>query len=198
MKPRLQWIIIVMLLVVISGMAAWLKSEYTASVPRILYGDINNNGCKEKYILKKHQLAVWEGSRLIWQTPADWQINQIKLADADNNGQKELLLVVWKKGSFGISKPFWFKGPDSAFTCHLFVYRMMADRIKAEWCSSALEHPILHLDVKDSNTDGRNELLVTEGPGYGFAYSLRRHIFRQNTTWVWNGWGFERTNEPNP
>jgi len=66
---------------------------------------------------------VFENNHLIWHTPGEWQVNQIRLADADNNGQTELLLVIWKKGSFGKSKPFWFKGFDDKYTCHLFLYR---------------------------------------------------------------------------
>lgn len=142
--------------------------------------------------MKKQQLQVWEGSQLIWHTPEEWQIKQIKLADADNDGKQELLLLIWKKGSFGASKPFWLEGSDDEFSCHLFVYNLIAGRMKAEWCSSALEHPIIKLDVADSNADGLNELQVTEGPSDGFAYVLRQYFSFQHTRWVWNGWGFER------
>ncbi len=181
-----------MLLAVILGMAAWLKWGYKLSASQTLYGDTDDNGLREKYSLNNQQLHVYEGSQLIWHTPKEWQVKQIKLADADNNDQTELLLVIWKKGSFGNSKPFWFKGPDDQLTCHLFVYHLLAGRMKAVWCSSALEHPIIRLDVKDSNGDELNELQVTEGPSYGFAYPIRQYLNQQDTKWIWNDWGFKR------
>lgn len=182
----------VLLLTAILVTAARYKLIYERPVCQVLCHDIDGNGINEKYVLNKQRLKVWEDSHLIWQTPQEWQVKQIILADADNNEQKELSLVVWKKGSYGKSKPFWFKGPDDQYSCHLFIYRLLSGRMKAVWCSSALEHPIIHLDVLDRDDDGLKELIVTEGPRYGFAYALRQHINRHDTSWVWNGWGFER------
>ena len=192
MKSSLRWGIIVMLLAVILVMAAWQIWGYNPTAAQVISGDIDGNDLREKYMLGKNQLQVFEDSHLIWHTPKEWQVKQIKLADADNNGQKELLLVVWKEGSFGKSKPFWITGADDEYSCHLFLYRLAAGKMRAVWCSSALEHPIIRLDVKDSNADGLNELQVTEGPRYGFAYALRQYLSQQDTLWGWNDWGFER------
>ncbi|MEN6350615.1 MAG: hypothetical protein ABFD08_14615 [Syntrophomonas sp.] len=189
MKPILKRSIVVFLLAAILGLVVvdkWGSSSQT------VYGDIDRNGNQEEYLLKNQQLQVFENNHLIWHTPGEWQVNQIRLADADNNEQTELLLVIWKKGSFGKSKPFWFKGPDDKYTCHLFLYRLLSGRMKEVWCSSALVNPIIKLDVKDTDADGLNELNVREGPQTGFAYPLRKLFSHQNTTWIWNGWGFTR------
>lgn len=184
------WITILLILAVILGMAAWLTGRQTAS--QLFSIDTDNNGLKERYALQEQAVQVFERSRQIWKTPDEWQVQQILVADIDNNQQKELLLVLWKKGSFGDVKPFWLKGPDNKISCHLFVYRMRSGRMKAIWCSSALQYPIIKLAVKDSNADGLNELQVIEGPEYGPAYRLQQIFRRQHTEWVWNGWGFER------
>ncbi|MEN6463275.1 MAG: hypothetical protein ABFC94_18145 [Syntrophomonas sp.] len=180
---------VVLLLAVVLGLAI---SDKWGSSAQTVYGDIDGNGIREKYLLKDQQLQVFENNRLLWHTPREWQVKQIKLADADNNKQTELLLVIWKKGSFGKSKPFWFKGPDDKYTCHLFLYRLRSGRMKEAWCSSALQHPIINLDVNDNDADGLNELNVREGPQTGFAYPLRQLFFHRNTRWIWNEWGFEK------
>ncbi len=189
MESILKRLTVALLLAVVLGLAV---SDKWGSSSQTIYGDIDGNGDREKYVLKKQQLQVFENNRLLWYTPEEWQIKQIELADADNNQQTELLLVIWKKGSFGNSKPFWFKGPDDKFTCHLFLYRLRSGKMKEVWCSSALQHPIINLDVKDSDADGLNELNVREGPPAGFAYPLRQLFYHQDTRWIWKDWGFAK------
>jgi len=189
MKTVLKWICLVILLAAVVWMAAGNRS---GSAVQTIYRDTDGNGYQEKYRLTDHQLRIYENDRLIWQSPQEWTIRQICLADADNDKQTELVMVVWKHGSFGNAKPFWFKGPDNEYTCHLFLYRMVSGRLKEVWCSSALVNPIIEMKVEDSNQDGLNELNVVEGPRAGFAYSLRQLFHRQETTWIWDSWGFKR------
>lgn len=189
MKAALKWGVIIILLTIILAVAVSFKGS---SVSQTIYGDTDGNGSQEKYVLRNQQLQVFEDNRLIWNTPRDWKIKQIKLADADNNKQTEILLVIWKNGSFGKSKPFWIKGQDNNYTCHLFLYRLLSGKMKEVWCSSALEYPIINLDVKDSNADGLNELNVLQGPRAGFAYALRQYVNQQETKWLWSDWGFKR------
>ena len=101
-------------------------------------------------------------------------------------------MVLWKKGSFGPSKPLWGEGPDDEYSNHLFMYLVLEDRVKPVWCSSALDRPIVELEVKDVNQDGKNELQVLEGPEYGPAYALRLVFSHSPSCWVWQGWGFVR------
>lgn len=189
MRSILKRFTIALLLAVILGVA--ISNKLVAS-SRTMYGDIDENGAREEYVLQSQQLQVFENSRLLWQTPGEWQVKQVRLADADNNKQTELLLVIWKKGSFGKSKPFWVKGPDDKYTCHLFLYRLRSGRMKEVWCSSALQYPIIDLDVKDTDADGLNELNVREGPETGFAYPLRQFFLRRDSKWIWKDWGFAR------
>jgi poly-gamma-glutamate synthesis protein (capsule biosynthesis protein) len=146
----------------------------------------------ETYQLKKGQLTVQAGDGVLWQSPRQWRIQSCLTADADNDGAEELLLVLWKKGSFGPSKPMWQEGKDDEYSNHLFLYRLVAGKIKPAWCSSALIHPIIKLEVKDINNDGKNELKVVEGPEAGTAYSLRRFFNHHQTEWIWSGWGFAK------
>lgn len=152
--------------------------------------DLDDNGQAETYRLEKGHLTIREGERLLWESPKDWSIQSCLTADADNDVAEELLLVLWKNGSFGPSKPMWQKGRDDEYSNHLFLYRLVAGKVKPVWCSSALVHPIINMEVKDINQDGKNELNVLEGPPAGRGYNLRQLFSRHSTSWVWQGWGF--------
>jgi hypothetical protein len=147
--------------------------------------DLDRNGQTEIYRLENGHLTIREGDRLIWKTPEDWKIQSCLAADADNDGGEELILVLWKKGSFGSSRPMWHKGIDDEYSNHLFLYRLIAGKMKPVWCSSALARPIIELEVQDIDQDGQNELKVLEGRYFSHSY----------TTWIWQEWGFVQANK---
>jgi hypothetical protein len=189
MKTVLKWICLGLLLAAVVWMAA---GNGLGTNVQTINRDTDGNGYKEQYLLEDHRLQVYENHRLIWRSPQDWKIQQFILADADNDKQTELLMVVWKHGSFGNAKPFWVEGPDNKYSCHLFLYHLRSGKLKSVWCSSALVNPIIEMKVKDSNEDGLNELNILEGPRAGFGYSLRQFFSRHNTLWIWDNWGFKR------
>lgn len=163
-----------LLLLVITGTILVRHSPQTIN----LIEDTDGNGINETYTLKDKQVTVNEANCPLWQSPESWDIQQILLADADNEGQAELLMVVWKEGSFGSSRPMWLEGEtDDEYTCHLFVYRLIAGKMKPVWCSSALDRPIKALKATDTDNDGSLELQVRES-------------LTTITTWQWQGWGF--------
>jgi hypothetical protein len=180
------------LLIVLTTLAACYLSFPPMGGSTWFARDLDHNGQNEIYQLEKGQLTIREGKRLLWQSPRSWTIQSCLTADANNDGAEELLLVLWKKGSFGPSKPMWQEGKDDEYSNHLFLYRPVAGKLKSVWCSSALIHPIIKLEVTDINNDGKNELKVVEGPKAGTAYNLRRHFSQRSTSWVWEGWGFVR------
>lgn len=192
-KIRIGLVGLALLLLVALRVAVPYGQEKFAD-DQVLSCDIDNNGMREDYVLKNYRLQAVEGNHLIWHSPVDWQVKQVKLADADNDGRIELVMIVWKKGSFGNSRPWWVKKQDDQqLSCHLFMYRIAAGRMKAVWCSSALEYPIKQIDILDVNGDRLNELKVQEIPGYGPFNRLRLWISGSHKSqWTWNGWGFER------
>lgn len=144
--------------------------------------DTDNNGVPESYQLVNKRLTVWEGRQIIWETPAEWEIKQILLADADNDGVEELLMVLWKYGSFGDVRPFW-QAEDRAYSCHLFMYRLQAGRMRAVWCSSAIDPPIAEISVI---TDQDRQVSLEIKERSPFPYPATR------STWQWQDWGFAR------
>lgn len=190
MKIRIGLILLLMVSVAMAGVSYWQEK---ATGIHVLSDDTDNNNLREKYVLNQNQIKVIEGRRTIWHSPREWQIKQVRLGDADNDGRKELLMVVWKKGSYGNCRPWWVnKKDDQQLTCHLFIYRMTAGRMKAVWCSSALEYPIKQASIADVNRDGLNELQVQEIPGYGTFNRIKALFGNYQSLRIWNGWGFEQ------
>lgn len=163
----------------------------TASPPVVIITrDSDNNGQLETYQLADDRVTVESDQAVIWQSDPSWMVTDLAIGDVDHDGQEEMLLVLWKHGSFGTSRPMWMEGEDKTYSNHLFVYRLVAGRMKPLWCSSAIEYPIRHLQIQDHDGDGRQELLVTEGPPAGPFYSIRSQFYQNQTVWQWQDWGF--------
>jgi len=157
-----------------------------AASAKIESADLNNNSLPENYVLKNGQLTVTENTNFIWQSPADWRLDDFVLADSNNDGTTEINMSVWKAGSFGSSKPFWIKKNDLSVKNHFFVFGFVGGAIRPIWQSSNLEAPNCKFVIADLDGDKKNDLIVIEGdyaqepncPGNSLAL------------WKWNGWGF--------
>jgi hypothetical protein len=159
--------------------------------------DLDQNGQVERYVLKDKQLRVTQEGQEIWRSSADWQVTAFVLADATNDGRDDLLLVVWKVGSFGGDKPFWVTEDDQELSNHLFVLNLIRGKMKPVWFSSTLDRPIQALEVKDINQDGKNELVVKEERNWLAGIRDRKAPTAEPaaesiTWWQWKSWGFDR------
>ena len=61
--------------------------------------------------LKKGRMEL-EG---LWHTPWDWSVQDVLCDDINRDGKEELVLLVWKHGSYGKHLPFWVKHNDIRF-----------------------------------------------------------------------------------
>lgn len=155
--------------------------------------DLDRDGAMEEYYLKDHRLVIREAGQLLWESPPGWQVDLCILADANNDHQEEIVLVVWKRGSFDGPKPFWDQDADGQMRNHLFLFGLARDSLKPLWLSSALPRPIARLEVADYNKDGDNELLIHEGSYQGLP-GLRAGPARASRPVLmrWREWGFYR------
>ncbi len=148
--------------------------------------DLDNDLLKENYQLINKQLLITEDDKILWQSPADWQVDSFVLADADNDGVVDINLSVWKPGNFGTSQPFWVKENDMSIKNHFFVFNLVDNQVKALWQSSNLEKPNCEFLLADIDNDQKNDLVVIEGE-YGDNASCQGKYL---AIWKWNDWGF--------
>lgn len=133
-----------------------------------------------------NQLSVFKNGDKIWQTDDSWFVTGYCFADSNNDGKEELNLSVWKKGSFGKSKPFWVKENDMSEKYHFFVYELEGDIVSPLWQSSALSGPNCEFTFADVNNDSQLELVAVEGEYHEAHECSGRYV----AVWKWNEWGF--------
>lgn len=149
------------------------------------------NNPKIDVLFTDGSLRVYRDDAQAWRSDPTWDVRQMLVADADNDGQQELAFVVWKPfaleprflyHTFRFSPPF----QEGSLRNHLFIYGWSGAEWRPVWCSSPIADPIRELAVGDLDGDGANELAVLEGSYDAPVGEPARHI----TVWRWNGWGF--------
>jgi hypothetical protein len=184
----LMALVFLTLVIPYQGFAAWRGAG-----EQIQQVDLDGDGTTECCTLADSRLTVAENNKIIWRSPPGWHVSQFVIADSINDGRPHLNLVVWKRGSYGTYRPFWFKGPDDEYCNHLYVFNMDRGRLKPFWMSSKIDPPILNLKIYDANADGRNELVVTEGSLDPAGRIIRGTM--KKTIWRWDVWDFFRVDD---
>ncbi len=90
-----------------------------------------------------------ETGAAVWESDANWKVQDFLACDIDNDSEDEILLLTWKKGSFGKHLPFWVESNDTDTSQHIYIYEKReenADKdgfLRASWMSSALSDTII-------------------------------------------------------
>ena len=124
--------------------------------------------------------AVTDGATTLWQADPAWRVTGALTGDLDADGADELALLVWRRGFYGPSRPFW-READAAgrvYTQHIFLYDWQPDGVQPFWMSSGLDPQVATWAVEDDGT-----LAIRTAGG-------------QDTCWVWRSWGLERIDAP--
>lgn len=142
--------------------------------------DLDLDGTAENVVLEDRRVQVSDatsGQGLCTSDDA-WQVSDCLVGDVDGDGRPELVLVVWKRGSFGPARPFWLSGPDIAWSQHVFIMRYGDGALHGRWMSSALEFELAGASLTQ---DG--ELVTTTRAG-------------GRLVWAWEGFGLKLQEEP--
>lgn len=139
--PIFKWVMICGMAVVVSITAVFALWWYGAFLPRWISWEkkaFSYEGC-EVFLRNRtlrvvktdreeagecHKLMKKDQSELIWKTPADWQVQDVLVMDIDRDQQEELVLLVWKHGSYGRHLPIWEEKNDIRLEQHIFIYRL--------------------------------------------------------------------------
>ncbi len=97
---------------------------------------------------------------------------RIRCADVDGDGRRDVLA--------GVRKPTRFDPNDAN---RLFVFDTEGGGYRPKWLGSSLGQPFSDFETRDSDDDGRSEVLVLERPAQGNAVLAE---------YEWNGFGFDR------
>ena len=98
--------------------------------------------------LEGRRITVRDGGKdgaVVWRTQGDWFVQNLVVKDIDQDGRDEMILLVWKHGSYGNHMPFWEKKNDKELRQHIYIYKYDEKReskIRAIWMSSQITYEI--------------------------------------------------------
>lgn len=156
-------------------------------------------------ITLKHRTAkvIYDNS-VIWTTPKDIKVQDAVPCDIDGDGADELVLLCWKIGRFGTSKPFWVEEDEKTWSQHIFVYSCNGETVKPKWMSSYIGIDVATMSVAgrsgqqpgstaaESGIDG-NRAGITARNNRNFRQRLLLTDTEGNVgSWVWDSWGFTK------
>lgn len=135
--------------------------------------DLDGDGRTETLFLERRSFSVLSGGQTLWKTDKDWKVEDYLCGDIDGDGAEELLLLVWKRGSYGPLRPFWVDDDENGYSQHIFIYRWVDEGPQAVWMSSSLRPQVRRWSLGE----GKLSILTRQG---------------EETLWAWRTWGLER------
>lgn len=126
--------------------------------------------------VKNRSAAVYYKGGRVWKSAWDVNVQQCASADIDRDGHDELIMLVWKRGSYGSHMPFWVDKNDNELAQHIFIYKWEHSRtskLRAIWMSSAVSDNFDYL-----STGGNGEVIISDTDGGVKA-------------WIWEGFGLK-------
>ena len=166
--------------VAIVTIATYLLWWYGCFLPRWIVWNSDGASFDEGYVtLQGRRLTLRDGGKdgqIAWKTQGDWFVQDLVIKDIDRDGKEELILLVWKHGSYGEHMPFWVEKNDKALKQHIFIYKYEAKReskIRAIWMSSQIEY-----EITDISSGEGSYLNVTDRTG-------------NTRVWMWREFGLK-------
>lgn len=139
-------------------------------------------------VLEYKTAEVFCDNRSIWTAPEGVKVQDAMSCDIDNDGEDELILLCWKVGRFGKSKPFWVEQDEKNWSQHIFVYEYDREKMKPKWMSSYIGQDVTEMAVSSRQTGSR----TADG-----KRSLQQHLLLADrdgniSSWIWDSWGFTK------
>lgn len=128
--------------------------------------------------LRGKTVSVKSDDSVIWTSPEGVKVQKALSCDIDNDHADELVLLCWKKGRYGMHKPFWVEGDEKGWSQHLFVYEYRSGKISPKWMSS---------DIGQDVTD-----IIPNGKEAPYTRLWLRDPDNKMSSWVWDSWGFTK------
>jgi hypothetical protein len=133
-------------------------------------GNIPVSG-EETLVLEGRTAKLAKAGAVLWRQDAGVRTQDALVCDLDRDGQKELLLLCWKRGRYGKSRPFWVTRDEITWSQHIFIYKLTAAGAKPVWMASDIG-----LDAASWTFGEKARLVITDKKG-------------KKTAWDWLSWG---------
>jgi hypothetical protein len=155
--------------------------------------DFDGDGKAETLTLAGSRATIEGEGQVLWQSPQAWQVQQALIADLNQDGRPEAVLLVWRPFQPWPVDAWLPHGgrienfhDSSGRSCHIILIGWFKDSFRERWAGSALAEPVKSFSVADLTGRGE-QFLVTLEAQYDDPPSTPARYLK---VWEWNGFGF--------
>ena len=132
-------------------------------------------GTEVTLALRDASFTAAASDTVLWQSAKNIRVQDFLSFDIDRDGTAELVLLAWRRGNYGPSRPFWVARNDTGWSQHIFIYNWQDGAPVPQWMSSGLRPQV---SCWAAQPDGQLYILTPQG---------------EETLWRWGQWGLVRT-----
>lgn len=133
---------------------------------------LSDSSSQSEIELHNKRVTIRRNGKAIWESIDRMLVSDIMLCDIDYDGRDELILLDWKRGKYGKSRPSWVKRDEIKWSQHISIYEL-DDMVSPKWMASEIGFDV-------SGWNFKNGMLVL-GDTKGNV-----------SMWRWENWGIYR------
>lgn len=169
------WALYALMTAALVGLLLWYRGVFLPPSQDRSAGLSLEDGTVLELTLADGSFCAECGGQPLWQSGRGLHVEDFLTFDIDRDGSTELVLLVWRRGNYGSSKPFWVKRNDTNWSQHIFIYDWRDNTFLPQWMSSQLRPQVARWALHDDN-----QLFILTPDG-------------TETLWQWGQWGLVRT-----
>lgn len=130
---------------------------------------------EDKIKLRKKKLEVFDSNgKVTYSSKDDFKVQDVLVTDIDRDGDREMVVLLWKHGRYGMHKPFWVEKDEKNYSQHVFIYDVdEAGNVSEKWCASDMGTVAGRIRLMDKN----DSIFMMEDKD------------KNCTLWMWDSWG---------
>lgn len=186
----------------VSGIIRFLWSDADSRPRWVRWKSTTFSDASGQYevVLKRKTVRIIYDNSVIWISSKDIKVQDAMSCDVDGDGTDELVLLCWKIGRFGTSRPFWVDEDEKTWSQHIFVYSYEEEGVRPKWMSSYIGVDVVEISATSRDGMQRGNTVsdvAVQNAGIGQSTERKQHLLLTEpdgrmSSWVWDSWGFTK------
>ena len=171
-KKRIFWMLIALAALLIVLLSWQYRGGWL--LPMWIRWEQTSIGEPVELSLRNRKVTAFSDGKVVWQSDENVRVQSVLREDIDHDSEAELLLLCWKRGRYGDSRPFWVEEDEQTWSQHIYIYDWEDGQITPIWMASDLGR-----EVESWSFSEKTRLLLRERDG-------------GETSWDWQTWGLSQ------